>query len=179
MHSLPPIYYIIFTAITSLGVLLQALVLLGIYLAIRKSTGKLHEVVDELKGKALPAIASTQSLLDDISPKLKIATSNLTEVSHRLRHQANQMNVTVDSLLEKTNAQINRVDEMVTATFDAMNQVSRAVETAVSLPARRVSGVLHGLRVGVEVLLGRKQPLVERAEAEDLVEEAPVEQKPA
>jgi len=180
MHdSLPPIYYVVFTGVTALAVLLQAVALLGILLVVRKSASKMFEIADEVKGKALPAIATTQNLLDDISPKLKVATSNLTEVSHTLRDQVNHANATVESLLEKTNAQIRRVDEMVTATFDALNQASKAVEIAVALPARRVSGVLHGLRVGMEVLLGKKQTASERAEANGLAEQTSAEEKPA
>lgn len=178
-HSLSPVYYIVFTAVTALAVLLQALVLLGIYFAIRKSMGKLHEVADEVKGKTLPILSTTQNLLEDISPKLKIATSNLTEVSHTLRHQANHLNGTVESLLDKTNAQIGRVDEMVTATFNALDQASRAVEVAVALPARRVSGVIHGVRAGVEVLLGKKSHSSTNGTSGARLPEKPVEQKPA
>jgi predicted transcriptional regulator len=157
MHSqLPPIYYIVFTAITAFAVLLQALVLLAIFFAMLKSMQKLHGLLDEIKGKALPVLSTTQSLLEDVSPKLKIATTNLTEVSHTLRHQANHVNETVELLLDKTNDQIGRVDEMVTATLDALNQASRAVETAVALPARRVSSVIQGVRAGMGVLLGKK-----------------------
>jgi len=159
MQSLPPIYYIIFTAVTALAVLLQALVLLAIYLALRKTLGKLHAVTDEVKGQVLPLVASTKSLIDDISPKLKVATSNLTEVSQTLRQQATHLNGTVESLLDKTNAQVSRVDEMVTAAFDAVDHAARTIEGAVSVPVRRVSGIVNGVRTGVEVFFGtRKYP---------------------
>jgi len=178
-QSLPPVYYIVFTAVTAAAVLLQALVLLGIFIAVRKSMGKLNEVADELKGKALPVLSTTQSLLDDVSPKLKIATSNLTEVSYTLRHQAKHVNKTVEVLLDKTNAQIGRVDEMVTATFDALDHASRAVEVAVALPARRVSGVIHGVKAGVEVLLGKKSHSSPNGTSSVVSGEESTEQKPA
>src|SRR5579875_20331 len=114
MQGLSPTYYIVFTAVTAAGVLLQALVLLAIYFAIKRSSGKLQETLDEVKSKALPAIESARSLLEDVSPKLKSATGNLLEVSGTLRQQSVHVNMTVESLLEKTNAQITRVDEMVT-----------------------------------------------------------------
>ncbi len=174
MYSSPPIYSIVFTAVIAAAVLLQALVLLGIYFAIRKSTAKLHEVMDEVKGKALPAIESAKDLLDDISPKLKVATGNLTEVSHTLRKQADHVDATMELLLDKTNIQINRVNEMADATFDALNQASKAIEMAVELPARRVSNVLHGLRVGMDVFFGKKRPLTERETIAEAPEPTPV-----
>jgi hypothetical protein len=157
MHSSPSTYYIIFTAVTALGILLQAVVLLAIFFAVRKAIGKLHEVTDDVRQQALPVIASTRSLLEDISPKLKIATSNLTEVSYTLRHQANHVNKTMEALLNKTDVQIDRIDEMVTGAFNAVDQASRVVEKTVSVPARRVSGIVNGFKAGMEVFIGRKK----------------------
>jgi hypothetical protein len=156
MHSSPPTYYIVFTAVTAVGVLLQAFVLLAIFFALRKSMGDFREIAREVKEKALPAIASAHSLIDDVSPKLKVATSNLAEVSHTLRLQANHVNETIESLLNRTDVQIRRVDEMVTATFNAVDQASRALESAVSAPARRVSGIIHGVKAGVEAFVGKR-----------------------
>ena len=158
MHALSPTYYIVFTAVTAAGVLLQALVLLAIYIAIRRSTGKLQETLDEVKSKALPTLESARSLLDEVSPKLKTTTRNLAEVSETLRTQASHVNATVELLLERTNAQVSRVDDMVTATLDALEHASRAIDLAVSVPARRVTGLLRGLKVGVDVLMGGKKP---------------------
>jgi ABC-type transporter Mla subunit MlaD len=155
MHALPPTYYIIFTAVTAVAVLLQALVLLAIFIALRKSLSEFQKIANE---KVLPAVASARSLLEDVGPKLKVATTNLAEVSHTLRHQADHLSQTVESLLNKTDAQVSRVNELVTAVFNAVDQASRALENAVSAPARRVTGVINGVRAGVEVLVGRRRP---------------------
>ncbi|HUY81277.1 MAG TPA: hypothetical protein VMU92_06100 [Acidobacteriaceae bacterium] len=172
MHALSPTYYIIFTAVMAVGVLLQAFVLVAIYIAIRRSSGKLQATLDEVKTKVLPTLDSAQSLLDDVSPKLKTATSNLNEVSEVLRRQANHVNATVESLLDKTNVQINRVDDMVTATFNALGQASRAIDLAIALPARRVTGILRGLKAGVEVLMGSRKTIDSTSSVEAPVAEA-------
>lgn len=158
MHELPPTYYIVFTAVTAAGVLLQAFVLLAIFFALRKSMSDFRAIANEMKDKVLPAVASARSLLEDVSPKLKVATANLAEVSHTLRQQADHLNQTVESVLNKTDAQVSRVNEMVSAVFNAVDQGSRALENAVSAPARRVTGVINGVRAGVEVLVGRRRP---------------------
>jgi uncharacterized protein (DUF885 family) len=158
MHASPPTYYIIFTAVTAVAVLLQAFVLLAIFIALRKSMSEFQAIANEMKDKVLPAVASARSLLEDVSPKLKVATTNLAEVSHTLRQQAEHLNQTVESLLNKTDAQVSRVNEMVTAVFNAVEQASRALEIAVSIPARRVTGVINGVKAGVEALVGRRRP---------------------
>lgn len=127
------------------------------FIALRKSIKEFREIALEVKEKALPTIVSARSLIEDLSPKLKIATSNLAEVSHTLRQQATHVNGTVEALLNKTDAQVRRVDEMATAIFDAVDHVSTSVENAVSVPARRVTGIINAVKAGVEAFVGGKR----------------------
>src|ERR1700759_2557314 len=56
----PQIVFIIFTAVTSIGVLIQAFVLLGMFLAVKKTTSEVHKLSDQLKQHLVPAIATTR-----------------------------------------------------------------------------------------------------------------------
>lgn len=153
---------VIFTAITALSLLIQACSLLAMFLVLRKSVSKMETLANEMKAKALPTIASAQALIDDVGPKLKTATSQFSEISQNLRHQARNVNETLDSALVKANAQIRRIDEMVSGTFDAVDNAGRAIESVVAAPTRRVSGIIHGVRVGLGVFLGREKEVVAR-----------------
>jgi uncharacterized membrane protein len=155
--QLSPIYYIIFTAVTALGVLLQAFVLLAMYLAIRKAVTKMHAVTDEFKVHALPAVATARGLLEDVSPKLKVAAANLVEASHSLRYQADHVNTTVDEVLNRANVQVARVDEMTTAVLNTVAHAAVVLQQATAAPIRQISGVLMGLKAGFDVLR-RKKP---------------------
>ena len=153
---------VIFTAITALSLLIQACSLLAMFVVLRKSVSKMQTLAEELKAKALPTIASAQALIDDVGPKLKTATSQFSDVSQNIRHQAQNVNETLDNVLVKANAQIRRIDEMVSATVDAVDNASRAIESAVAAPTRRVSGIIHGVRVGLGVFLGREKEVMAR-----------------
>jgi methyl-accepting chemotaxis protein len=169
MHTeLPPTYYIIFTAVTSLGVLLQACVLLAMYIGLRQTTRKLHEATDELRQHALPTIATARSLLEDISPKLKVVSTNLVEASKSLRQQADHVNATVEDLMNKTNAQAARVDGIVTASIDSAAHATEAVQHAFAVPVRQISGLVAGLKAGFEVL--RRKNHVEHIVEDDFGE---------
>jgi methyl-accepting chemotaxis protein len=157
--QLPQIYYIIFTAVTAAGVLLQAFVLLGMYFAIRESTKKIHQVTDEFKTHLIPTIGAARRLVEDISPKLKIAASNLVEVSQTLRHQTTHVSATVDDVLSKTNAQAARVDEVATAIFNTVEHASATLQQAAAAPYRQITGIMAGLKAGFDVLRSKdKQP---------------------
>jgi hypothetical protein len=163
--QLPQIYYIIFTAITAIGVLLQAFVLLGMYLAIRQTSRKMHEITEEMRGHLIPAIASTRRLIDDLSPKLKIASTNLVEASHTLRHETIHIKAAVDDVLDKTTAQAERVNEITSGILNSLEHATVALQHAASVPIRQISGIMAGLKAGFDVLR-RKEKEPEPAAAE-------------
>ena len=150
--QLPPIYYIIFTAVTSLGVLLQAFVLLAMFLAVRRLANRVHALTDQLEPHLVPTVATARNLIEDVSPKLKVASTNIVEASQSLRRQADHVTVTLDDLLEKTTAQANRVDEIVTASIDSAAHATHAVQHAFSVPVRQASALFAGLKAGFDVL---------------------------
>ena len=167
MHSqLPPVYYIIFTGITCFGVLMQAFVLLGMFLALRKTMATVNKITEELRPHIVPIVSTTRNVIEESAPtiksviresapKVKVAVNNVVEVTHKVRTEADHVAATVDEILKKANAQANRVDQMVTASIDSASHATHAVQHAVSMPVRQASAIFAGLKAGFDVLLGR------------------------
>ena len=68
----------IFVALTGIAVLLQAGVLLAIYIAMRKSTQHLEELAGDVKTKVMPTVTQAQEMLADLrilKGKLELETS--------------------------------------------------------------------------------------------------------
>jgi methyl-accepting chemotaxis protein len=154
----PQIVFIIFTAVTAVGVLIQAFVLLSMFFAVKKATSEAREVFDQLKQHIVPTLAITRNLVEDISPKIKVATSNLVEASSILRSQAEHINKTVAQVADIAQAQASRVDEMATAVLDGITQATAAVQHGIASPLKQVTGVLNGLRAGLDVLRKKERP---------------------
>jgi len=152
------IVWIIFTAVTSIGVLLQASVLLAMFFAVKKAMDEAHELSDQLKQHLVPTIAVARNLIEDISPKVKVATSNLVEASSILRSQAEHINKTVAHVADIAQTQAERVDVMATAVLDGVTQATAAVQHGIATPLKQVSGVLNGLRAGLDVLRKKDRP---------------------
>lgn len=162
--------YITFTAVTAAGVLLQAIVLLLMFVALRGALGRLNQVSKLAEEHVIPAMASARKLIDDITPQVKTVAVNAAEVSQHaaaisenaaavsktLREQTEEMSATVSDLRQKTEVQAERVDEMVTGTLDTLAHATAVVQRAVSGPVRQVGAVLNGLRAGFDVLRSRE-----------------------
>jgi methyl-accepting chemotaxis protein len=158
-HNIPEWVYILFTAVTAFGVVLQAAVLLGMLLALKGALKRVNEVTAKAEEMALPVFESTRDLLKDVSPKVKVAAQNLMEVSETAKQVSNtvraesaQMAVALNDVLARASVQVDRVDEMVTGTLSSVAHATGVLQKAVSGPARQVSALLSGLRAGFDVL---------------------------
>jgi hypothetical protein len=168
-HEIPQWVYIVFTAVTAAGVLMQALVLLGMLFALKGALRRVDEVSKKAEENVLPLLATSRSLLEEVSPKLKVAAQNVLEVSQTLRVESKRAAGTVDDLLKKAMVQTDRVDEMVTATLNSVAHATATVQRAVSGPVRQVGAVLNGLRAGFDVLRNKEREAHAAADGDHFV----------
>jgi len=163
MHEIPQWVYILFTAVTAFGVLLQAAVLLGMLIALKGALGRLDQVSKLAEEHVIPTLQSARKLLEDVSPKLKTAAQNMMQVSETLRSQSGHVSVAVDDLLKKTEAQAERIDEMVTGTLNSIAHATATVQRTVAAPIRQASALFNGLRASFDVFRGSREPAAHSA----------------
>ena len=143
---------VIFIAVAAISILMQAGFTVAMFVGARKTQKKLMELADDVRLHALPVIMSSRELLQDVTPKLKIITENLTATSATLRTKADQVGGFVGDVTGRAQAQASRVDGMVKGTLDQITYAVQAIEHGIAAPVRQVSGILNGLRAGVDVM---------------------------
>jgi len=145
----------IFVGIVALSMLVQAIVLVMIALGAAKARNKLMVVVNELRGKALPAIEGTENFLRDYAPKLMTLAENLVETSAIVKDKVAEFDTTLTDVNNKTRTQAARVDGILTTVLTGTSEVVNAVEHGIRVPLREITGVVSGLKAGLDVLVGR------------------------
>lgn len=143
----------IFTAVTAAAVVLQALVLVGILIALRKSSSRVEALAEEIRGKALPAIDTAQTIMNNSREKLDTILTNVQETSTVVRGQMGRLDKTLNDVVDRARLQVIRADELVTRTIDQVEEATEAVHQTVVSPVRQISGILQGVSVGVEAFL--------------------------
>jgi len=147
----------IFIAVTTFAVVVQAGILVGLYLAVRKSTAKMDALASEVKSKALPTMETVQSLLVEMRPKIDVMTTNLSESSTLVRNQLGRLDATLTDALDRARLQVIRADELLNRTMDKVEETSEIVHKTVISPLRQVNGLMAAISTGVEVFLGQKR----------------------
>jgi hypothetical protein len=143
---------VVFIAVAAISILMQAGFSAATFFAARKAQKKIKELVDDVRLHALPAIMSSRELIQDVTPKLKLITENLTATSATLRSKAEQVSGLVGDVTERAQVQASRVDGMVKVTLDQLTNAVHAIEQGVAVPVRQVNGILNGLRAGMDVM---------------------------
>jgi hypothetical protein len=163
----------VFVGILAFALLIQALGM--IYFAMRAVNviKDLKTSVDEAKVKALPMMGNmyditltTQTILSDLAPKVKVISENLTETSHTVRGTAEMLDVTLRQTMDKaavtfddanfrTQRQVARVDSMVATTLAATAEIGATIHEGIRVPLRKVAEMANQSKNLVDTLLDR------------------------
>lgn len=145
----------IFVAMVAIAMVAQAIALIIMAIGASKARRRGLEIAEEIRVKMLPIITGTHELIRDNAPKVKIITENFVETSHVIRSKAQEFDVTASDLNAKTRAQAARVDGMVTSVLNTTAEISESIQRGIKVPVREVTGVVNGLKAGLDVLVGR------------------------
>ena len=144
----------IFIVVTALAVVLQAGLLLGMFLAMRKTNARVQSLAEEVKTKALPTLDSAHALLTDIRPKLEMIADNLAETTSTIRNEVQRVDATVNDVVDRARLQVIRADDLLSRTLDRVEETSEIVHKTVVSPVRQFSGLIQGVTAGIEFLVG-------------------------
>jgi len=178
-----------FVIIAAISLLAQALILGGLAIAGLKIAKNLMKIVEEVKGKALPLVDTTRTLITDLTPQIKqitnkveviaahaeviaahaqtisaVAVEKVHEFSPTVsaaRETVEQANQTVRDANHKTHQQIVRVNEMITGVLDATTRAGAKVQRGISMPGREFAGWVSGIKATFEHLVGSAKHLGE------------------
>jgi uncharacterized protein YoxC len=148
-----------FVALAGVAMLLQAVILLAIFLSMRKASRSIKEQLDDLRSSVVPVIddtravlAKTRDLLAHVAPRIEAVSADLAEITHGLRVQTAEMQSSVDEIMERVRRQSNRVDSMFSTVLDGVEKAGGFVVGALNRPVRQISAVLASIKAVVEAL---------------------------
>jgi hypothetical protein len=147
----------IFIAVTTFAVALQAGILVGLYIAVRRSTARMEALATEVKSRVLPTVETAQNLMVELRPKIDVISNNLAESSDLVRNQLGRLDATVTDVLDRARLQVIRADELLNRTMDKVEETSEVVHKTVISPLRQVNGLMAAISTGVDVFLGQKR----------------------
>ena len=139
----------VFVGATCVAVILQIGILLALYITSRKTAERLEALAKRVEEEALPTIVHARALLTENGPKISSIVADLSSTTATVKAQADRISTVLDDVVDRTRLQTIRADEMVTRTFDRLEETAETMQTVVLSPMRKASGVLTGVMAGL------------------------------
>jgi methyl-accepting chemotaxis protein len=153
MDKLVPLFIIC----TAVAVMIQAGILVALFVTVRKTSGRVEALANQVTSKALPTIDTAQQMLVTLRPRVEDIVANVEQSARIARGQMERLDATVSDIVDRTRLQVIRADELVNRTMDRVEETTEMVHRTVVSPIRQLSGLMQGLSTGLEFFLGRKR----------------------
>ncbi len=154
----------IFVAVTSAAVVIQMLILLGMYVTLRQLSDHVssatHEVKSQIlsfleKGKHL--VADTHKILGTSSRKVELVLDNAAAITTTAYSGIGRVEGTVNDVLDRAQLQVICVDSIITRAMDQVENTTEKVGHRVTLPIKHANGLVRAVSAGVGVFFGQKR----------------------
>jgi len=160
-----------FIIVACVAIIMQALILAGMFLAMKKTSDQVIRVSSEINTKLLPVLEKTNYLLEDSRARFSSVVAETAEIVHLARNQANRFDRVVAEGMELLRGQIVRADQVITGVLDSVEEAHANVRRSVTGPVAQVAAVLRGLKAGLDIFTNAKTSKGERFRAQSSEEE--------
>jgi hypothetical protein len=134
-------------ALTAAAVLLQAGILVSIYL---------------LSKRVAEQVESSAAELRELAPSLRVVTRNLmavsedaVEIGNAARQQIDRVDALIGDVGKTVEGQLEKVDRLSREVSDRVNETVDVVQNSILAPVREVGALARGVSRGFEVLMNR------------------------
>ncbi len=139
-------------ALVALAMLIQAIVLLAAFVAMRKAARSADEKLEEIRSSVMPLVDKTRDLLTRLTPKIEGTAEDLAALAHSLRMQTTDVQYAANELITRVRSQASRIDTLLSNVLDAVERAGGFMADAVSKPMRQLSAILASAKAAVESL---------------------------
>jgi hypothetical protein len=157
----------VFIGLVAVAMVTQAIATVGLSMKAGKALKEATQTLEEIKAKALPVLESaraitetTQSLLAETAPKVKVITENVLQTSALVKTSAQRFDASVADANVRAQRQMARIDGMVTAALTTTAEVAATIEHGIKVPAQKIAGMAVQVKTMFDGALAKAKSMV-------------------
>jgi hypothetical protein len=147
----------LFVVVTALAVVLQAIVLIALFIQMRRTAARVEESVADLNTKLSPLISRVQILVDDVSPRISGIVADASEITRLARGEAQKVDRILSEALERLRMQLIHVDHILTGAMEAVEEAGSHLRQAVWGPVVKATALIRGVQAGIDFFRAVRQ----------------------
>jgi predicted PurR-regulated permease PerM len=145
-----------FVIVASLAVVLQAIVLVAVYLQIRRLGQRAEQMALELQARANPILSRIQVLVEEAQPQISSMIADAAHITHLARTQVQHADRVVGEAIDRLRMQLLHTDQILTGALEAIEETGSNLRRTILGPVQSVSAVVHGFQTGLEFFRGNR-----------------------
>jgi predicted PurR-regulated permease PerM len=146
-----------FVLVVGIAVVVQAIVLIALFVQLRKTAARVEATVADLNTRINPILTRVQILVEDISPRIASIVSDASELTSMARGQAQRVDRILSETLERLRLQLIHVDQILTGAMETVEDAGSRLRQTVWGPVVKATAVIRGIQTGLEFFRSARQ----------------------
>jgi hypothetical protein len=146
-----------FVIVTALAVVLQAIILIALFVQLRRTAARVEQTLTDLNSRLSPILTRVQLLVEDVSPRISGIVADASELTRLARGQAQKVDRILSETLERLRLQLIHVDQIVTGTIEAAEEAGSHLRQTVWGPVVKATALVRGIQTGLEFFRSVRQ----------------------
>lgn len=149
-------WMIAFIIVAMVALTAQVVILTALFFQMRKTTERLNGLVGDLHTRVGPILTRAQILLDDTQPKISSMVADASHIVYLARGQAQKVDRVFTDAADRLRGQLVHADRILTGTLEAVEEAGIKFRGSFWGPIQKVSAVVQGIKVGLDLLRSRR-----------------------
>jgi uncharacterized protein YoxC len=146
----------IFVVVAAVAIVFQAAILMALFIETRRTLRKAERIMGEVESRMGPLLSRVQLMLDDLQPKVSTLVSDAAHVVYLARGQAQKVDRVLTELSDRVRGQLVHADRIITGALESIEEAGTQFRRSVWRPVHKVSALVQGIKVGLDVLRARR-----------------------
>jgi len=142
--------------VVAIALVVQVSILIALFLQTRRTMQRVEKTVTDLNDRAGPILTRVQIMLDDTQPKISTMVSDAAHIVYLARGQAQKVDRVFTDAADRLRGQLLHVDRILTGTMEAVEDAGVQFRQSFWRPVQKASALVHGIKVGLDLLRSRR-----------------------
>jgi uncharacterized protein YoxC len=157
----------VFVIVAAVAIVLQATILVAMFFQMRRTIERMERFTSDLESRLSPILTRVQILLEDTQPKISEMVADAAHVVYLARAQAQKVDRVFTEASDRLRGQLVRADRILTGALETVEDAGSKFSHNVWKPMQRVSAIVQGIKVGIDLLRSRRRRPEEPLEQEE------------
>lgn len=146
-----------FVIIITMAVLLQTIVLVALFLQMRRTVQRVDRILGDLHARMGPILTRVQILLDETQPRISNLVADAAHIVYLARTQAQKVDRLFTEAADRLRNQLNSADRILSGAMDALEDAGSQFHRSFWGPVQKVSAVVQGIKAALDFFRSRRR----------------------